>query len=239
MDKSNQIYYQAINSFIQQYTELNINGVVINCPYWMNKLAAGKVIRRGFANGKGSANEIKNELINRLNKLSSDAGFELTPRNLRKFARRERIGIDCSGFVFRVLDELLHLGFGNTEIKNMDNIFDGGISKTNVKRLTSSQYSMEITDIRDFKVGDMIRLCGGRHAAIVIGVNQKEILYAHSSWLSTKIQGVHTSTIQISKENKSLGEQKWEEETRSGENFGIKRFNTEKGDGVFRLKIFQ
>lgn len=239
MKDCNENIHQKILEFIQQYEELNINGVVINCPYWMNKLADGKVILRGFANGKGSAKEIREELIKRLHNLSSGLKFELTPENLRKFARRERIGIDCSGLAYRILDELLNLSFRNTKFKNLDNVFDGGINKTNVKRLTSPQYSKEITNIKDFKLGDMIKLWGGKHIAIIIRNDKKEILYAHSSRFSTKVQGVHTSIIQIIEVNNSLSAQKWIEETRSGENFGKKRFDAEKGDGVFRLKIFQ
>lgn len=229
---------KKVKEFIRGYTAMDINGVVIHCSYWMNKLQGGKVNLRGFANGKGSAKEIKEELIKRLNNLTSEIRFKLTPENLRKFTKRENIGIDCSGFVFRVLDELLRLGFRSTKYKNLDDVFDGGISKTNVKRFTSPQYSTEIKNIKDYKLGDMIRLWGGKHIAIIIEVKGKEIIYAHSSSLSTKIQGVHTSVIRIIDGDKALEDQAWEEKTRSGENFGEKRFNREKGDGVFRLKIF-
>lgn len=229
---------EEINKFINDYLQMNVNGVIINCPYWMNRLNEDRVVFRGFANGKGSAKEIREELIRRLKSLPHDLQFKLTAENLRKFARRERIGIDCSGLVYRVLDELLHIGYGHTGYNNLDKVFNGGINKTNVKRLTSSHYCREIRNIKDFKLGDMIRLWGGKHAAIIIRNNQKEILYAHSSWLSTKIQGVHTSTIKIIDIFKPLADQIWEEKTRRGENFGEKRFDPKKGDGVFRLKIF-
>lgn len=230
--------HQTIDQFIKRYADMDIGGMTIHCPYWMNKLKDGKVVLRGFANGKGTATEIREELSKRLKQLPEESKFELTAENLRKFARRERIGIDCSGFVYRVLDHLLFLGYGNTGYEKLDLFFSGGISKTNVRRLTDPQYSQEVKNIKDFQLGDMIRLWGGKHIAIVIKNNKTEILYAHSSWLSTKIQGVHTSIMQISKVNKSLRDQQWMEETRTGENFGKKYFNPEKGDGVFRLKIF-
>lgn len=217
---------------------MEINHLVIHCPYWMNRLKNDKVILRGFANGKGRSDEIKEKLNKRLNNLPVDLKFEFTPETVRKFAKRERIGIDCSGFVYRVLDELLHIGYRNTNYKNLDKVFGGGIDKTNVKRLTSPQYSREIRNIRDFKLGDIIRLWGGKHAVIIIRNNLKELVYAHSSSLSTKIQGVHTAIIQLVKVKRSLKDQKWLEEARTGENFGKKYFNPEKGDGVFRLKIF-
>ncbi len=229
---------KIITESVKQYDRMDIYGFKIHCPYWMNKMKDGKVIVRGFANGKGSAKEIKEELVKRLNNLSKEEKFVLTPVNLRKFARREKIGIDCSGLVYRILDELLRLGYGSSKYKNLDEVFDGGIMKTNAKRLTSPQYSTEITSIQDFKIGDMIRLWGGKHIAIIIEFNSKEITYVHSSSLSTKIQGVHTSKIRIIDADKPLKDQIWEEKTRTGENFGQKRFLTENGDGVFRVKIF-
>lgn len=231
--------FQSICKFIQDYVEMEVGGVVINCPYWMNKVISGKVTLRGFLNGKGDAESIRKELIRRLNNSPSDSVFPINPENLRKFARRERIGIDCSGFVYRVLDQLLRLGYGNTGYKSLDQVFNGGITKTNAKRLTSIQYCTEITNIKDIKLGDMIRLWNGKHIAIVLKRGGNEILYAHSSSLSTKIQGVHTSIIQIIEVNKSLEDQQWVEETRTGKNFGKKYFHRESGDGVFRLKIFE
>lgn len=238
MNKFNQNISQKIESFVKQYSEMEINGLIVSCPYWINRLKNGKVTLRGFAKGKGRSSEIREELIKRLSKMPVDLKFELTPETVRKFAKRERIGIDCSGFVYRVLDELLHCGYGDTNFKNLDKVFSGGINKTNVKRLSDLKYSDQIKIIDNFQIGDMIRLWGGKHIAIIIGINKKEILYAHSSWLSTKIQGTHASTILIVDDEKSLDEQVWMEKTRSGENFGKKYFNPDKGDGVFRLKIF-
>lgn len=238
MQNSNKNIAVEITQFINKYCEMDINGVVIHCPYWINRLKDNKVTLRGFANGKGKSDEIRKELLRRLKKLPPGEFNALTSESIRKFARRERIGIDCSGLVYRVLDELLRLGF-NTGYKNLDQIFAGGIDKTDVKRLTDPQYSKKIKNIGEFQSGDIIRLWGGKHAAIIINNNQKEISYVHSSALSTKIQGVHTSPIQITDIKNPLEEQIWEEKTRSGENFGEKRFNRTKGDGVFRLKVFR
>lgn len=239
MEQNIQNIEQAITEFIGQYTNMKIEGITIHCPYWMNKLKNGKVVLRGYASGKGNAKEIREELIRRLKSLPHDLQFKLTAENLRKFAKRERIGIDCSGLVYRVLDELLRLGYGNTGYKNLDEVFSDGITRTNVKKLTSRQYSEEVRNIKDIRLGDMIRLWGGKHAAIIIGNNKKEILYVHSSWLSTKIAGIHISKIRVIDANQSLRDQVWGETTRRGENFGEKYFHPEKGDGVFRLKIFQ
>lgn len=220
---------QKILEFVKHFTEMEIDGLVINCPYWMNRLKNSKVTLRGFANGKGSAQQIREELLKRLKKLTPRLRFEKNPENLRKFAKRERIGIDCSGFGYRVLEQLY---------KNLDKVFEGGINKTNVKRLTNPNYSKEIRNIKDFRLGDMIRLWSGKHIAVIIDINDKEIVYAHCSSLSTQIQGAHTSAIKIIDAGKTLADQIWKEKTKTGENFGKKRFNPQRGDGVFRLKIF-
>lgn len=230
---------RSIGQFINSYFNLEIRGIVINCPYWMNKLKDGKVTLRGFLNGKGDADSIRKELIRRLNDLPSDSIFTLNPESLRKFARRERIGIDCSGFVYRVLDELVSLKYRNCQIRKLKGVFEGGINKTSAWTLTSLTYCVPVKKISDIQIGDMIRLWSGKHIAIIIKLNGKEIIYAHSSSISTKMQGVHESTIGITDANKPLKKQCWEEETRRRENFGKKYFNPEVGDGVYRLKIFE
>jgi len=226
------------NSYLKQYLEMDILGVKINCPYWMNKMAFGRVVLRGFLNGKGDVSRIKNELLKRLNILSPDKQFGLTEENIRKFAKREKIGIDCSGFVYRVLDELIRLNYKKCHIANLAEIFRGGIDKTSARMMTSTDFCTPVEEVVDFQLGDIIRLWEGKHIAIIIDITEKEITYAHSSSLSTKIQGVHTSVIRIIRHNGNLQKQAWEEKTRKEENFGKKHFNPKRGDGVFRLRIF-
>ncbi len=229
---------EKILGFVHKYTKMDISGMVICCPYWMNRLKEGKVILRGFTNGKGSAEEIRDELIERLNGLSPEDRFELTPENLRKFAKREKIGIDCSGFVYRVLDQLVQKKYQGCNLSNLKQVFTGGIDGTNARILSSKDFCIPVIKVKDFRLGDMIRLWYGKHIAVIIDVNDKEIVYAHTSSLSTKIQGAHTSLVRIIDADKPLEYQDWEEQTREGDNFGKKRFNSQKGDGVFRLKIF-
>lgn len=217
---------------------MNINGVVINCPYWMNKLADGKVILRGFANGKGGAAEIREELIKKVKTLSQETKFESTPENLRKFTRRERIGIDCSGIAYRVLNELVHLHYKNCTVSDLAEVFTGGINKTNANMLTNTAFCVGINKVKEFQLGDMIRMRGGKHIAIIIRVDSNEITYVHSSSLAANIQGIHTSNIQIIKAEGILEDQVWMQVSRHGENFGRKYFDPASGDGVFRLKIF-
>lgn len=216
---------------------MEVNGMIIHCPYWMNKIQAGQVKIRGFSNGKGSASEIRQELTKQIDRLSI-APEHLTSEYIRKLAKRNRIGIDCSGFVYRVITVLIHLGYTNTSYTSPDQIFSGGITKTNARRLTSKEFCIRIDKVKDIQLGDLIRLRGGRHVAIVMRKDSEKIVYAHSSNLSTKIKGVHVSQIEITDQKESLAFQHWLERSNNGEDFGKKFFQESEGDGVFRLKIF-
>lgn len=228
---------QIISSYIREYTEMDIKGTVIPCPYWMNKMVAGKVILRGFANGKGEASDIRKELIERLDHLSNHSRFPLSPENLRRFAKRERIGIDCSGFVFRILDKLVQLRYRRCKVKTLNDIFSGGKDRTNVGTLTHPDNCIRVRT--GYRLGDMIRLMGGRHIVIITDSGDTKITYAHSSSLQTEIQGVHISEIQVIDPKKGLEHQLWLEKTKKVENYGNKYFWPHMEDGVFRLKIFK
>lgn len=238
MANSNRDFTAEVNSFIRDYTDMDIFGIKIHSPYWMNRLKAGKVVIRGFQNGKGSAGEIKSELSNRIKNNPGYIDIIKSREAISKFARREKIGIDCSGFVYRVLEKIISLEIGNSKISDLSELFPGGINRTDSKTLTSTGYAKPITRIKDLKIGDMIRIDGGKHVAVISGIYGKMITYTHSSFLKSAISGVHSSTIKIVNGEKWLDEQFWSEITRTGENFGKKYFNPYKGDGVFRLKIF-
>ncbi len=228
---------RTINLFIKDYTEMNINGTIINCPYWMNKIVAGRVKIRGFANGKGEAISIKNELIKKLNNLSDDTKFSVNALNLQKFAKRERIGIDCSGLVYRIIEELVRLKYGSCKINFITDIYKGGINGTNAATLTSDIYCKKVSDISKCRLGDLIRINGGKHVAMIVDLNDGFIEYIHSHG-STKVQGVHRERIKIIDSSKTLDYQEWQESMRRGDNFGIMKFKSSQGDGIYRLKIF-
>lgn len=211
---------------VQKYENLKlINGQKRNCPYWMNKLKDGEVFIRGQFNGKGSWQYIQSALNSALKKEHLDDKI-LPQEKLQKLARRHRIGIDCSGFVYRVFE---HLG--------LSNIFPENINHTNANIITTSQISLKVDKIKDIRPLDLIRMLGGKHIAVVINKTDQEIEYAHSSD-KTVIQGVHRGTVQIRYPEKGLESQLWAEKTKKGENFGKKYFNPQRGDSVRRLKFF-
>jgi len=237
MSLTNQdIIKKKIFGFVTDYIEMDIGGIIIHCPYWRNKLREGKVVLRGYLNGKGSSTDIRNKIIETLHNSHINTTL-INADYIRKLAKRERIGIDCSGFVYRFLDYLISLSYDNYRLKSLDEVFIGGINKTNAHMLTSAKFSDYIANISNYRIGDMIRLMKGKHVAVILELNDKEIVYVHSV-TKTKVKGVHSGKIDILNKNKPLEKQNWLEETETGENFCRKYFYPKERDGVYRLKIF-
>ena len=84
---------EALN-IIKEYKEMEISGVQISCPYFINK---GQKIRAGLKVmiGKGSPKEIKEEIT--LIALRKKVDLKkLSKKDLQKFFIDNNIGIDCS-----------------------------------------------------------------------------------------------------------------------------------------------
>ena len=226
MVKNKKLIQNTIFKFIDSYLSMNILGHKLSCPYWSNKLKNGKVVLRGFQNGKGDAESIRNELEKLLLKDSQRKNILLDPEKFRKFAKRNRIGIDCSGLVFRILDKIVGLS----------GIFNLGINKTDSKTLTSQVYCRKIQFLGEAKILDMIRINNSRHVALITDVTEDIITYIHSASRLTSKQGVHIGKIKLIDKSKLLENQDFQEKTKNGENFGRKYIHVQQGDGIYRLK---
>lgn len=218
---------------VNEYIRMDLGKLVVRCPYWMNKLVNGKVTIRGFANGKGTAAEIRSKLI----RLINSSGQEITPESFHKFSKRYRVGIDCSGFVYRMLNAMIKLPFWKVGFQSLDEIFTLGINKTNACLLTDNRSCVKINDFNIIQPGDLIRMKAGHHIAIIMDTNGPMITYAHSSNL-TEISGVHTGTIRINKPSMDISGQDWSEKIKSGSQSFSTACYPGRGDGIFRLKIF-
>ena len=228
---------ENILSFAEQFTRMDIDGTVIHCPYWMNKIVDGQVKLRGFLEGKGTPDEIHQELVKRLHQQFPNQTVHLTVQFIQKFAKRERIGIDCSGFVFQVLDKLVKLKYNNCRVNSLSQIFKSGIRRTNADTLTGREFCLPVKNVSCMKPGDIVRMMGGKHIAVLLNITNLFITYVHSA-RTAKIQGAHLGKIKIINNDISLDQQEWLEQTIRNENYGRRHFKPERGDGVFRLKIF-
>lgn len=224
---SKAIISDRLNQIVKKYETISLNnGQEIPCPYWMNKLRKGRVFIRGQYNGKGSWHEIQKALNEALAK--ENVRRVISYEKIQKLAKRHRIGIDCSGFIFRVLEHT------NPSFKQL---FPFGINKTNAKMLTDKHITRLILKAKDIMPGDLIRMMGGKHAAIILKNDGRIITYVHSA-TSTLIRGVHRARIKVAYPQKGLEFQTWEEKTNKKENFGKKYFNPQKGDSIRRLTHF-
>ena len=216
-----------IQHYIDGYLKMKVLGYEFNCPYWSNKIKNKNEILRGFLDGKGDSESIRLKLEKLFSVEPNKAAILSDPEKFRKFAKRHNIGIDCSGLVYRILDNFA----------NLSEIFPGGINKTNVKKLTAEEFCRRKKSAGEAQSGDLIRFNGGRHVALIVDTSKEFITYIHSSSRLTGVQGVHLGKINILDQDKDLDSQNWSEKTRTGESFGRKFFKPDRGDGVFRLKI--
>lgn len=234
---------EALKNLFYKYTHLPIGGKEIICPYWKNDLK-NKIY--GPLGGKGTPDEIVKVTQEEANKASVDLST-LSKNDTLSFMKEKRIGVDCSGFVFWMLDVLDCEKGGNGIADDIPNSQGRFIkARANVRMLTDKEVSIPV-EVGDVRVGDMIKLRGGKHLSLIIatirkseGTGQlKEIGYAHSSCPSiTQIGGVHSSKILVKDLSLGLKEQEWQELTISGENYGKACYLPELGDGIFRLKNF-
>lgn len=229
---------KALKKLFYQYTHLPLGGKEIRCPYWMNELRLGIV---GPGGGKGRPEDI----VRSTREKAREAGLVLTKmseKEILALMKRERIGVDCSGFAFWLLDALDRENGGKGLLKALPATGRFPASLANVKLLTSAKYARPVS-LADIKVGDMLRLRAGRHIAVIFRLkyDEKKLLfeidYAHSS-VATKTTGVHLGTIVI-KVPGGLEKQEWLEENKKGQNYGQTSFRPERGDGLYRLRLWE
>lgn len=121
-----------------------------------------------------------------------------------------RAGIDCSGFVYRTLDEAARLSGAPPLIETLGT----SCEFTPLDLLTP--LNLEVTRARDLRSGDTFRFNRGRHSGVVIevvtdenGVVQ-EVWYAHSSFT----RGPHIGWIEVRDPNARINAraQQWHDQ---------------------------
>lgn len=227
----------VLRDLFYKYTHLPLGGKEIVCPYWMNNLKEGIF---GPYGGKGTPEQI----VEATETEAKKAGLNLNKmreEEILAFMKNKKLGVDCSGFVFWMLDALDKEKGGNgiaDDFLSTDPLLP---SRANVVMLTNEEVVLAV-ELKDIQVGDMIRLNKGKHIAIIMRVVRdlgkvREIEYAHSS-ARTKISGVHNAKIKITNQNKGLEAQKWNELASGVKNYEEAYFFPDIGDGVKRLKTW-
>lgn len=244
-----------------EYIHFEVAGKIINVPYSISKegekRAIGELSSAGvtdrFANygGKGTPKQIRELVL----KAAKKEHFDLKKATLDEiiqFMIKQGIGVDCSGFVYYILDQYLK----KEKKRSLDTLilrYPGilgkierlVLQKNRVRRssaatLTNQLNTVKIEQVKDIRPGDMIRLTHadwkGKHIIIIVALDEKFITYAMTSQY-TKIQGARFGKILIKDKNKGLEAQEWLEETKKGKNYGKDAFDPKRGDSVRRLRV--
>src|SRR5258708_39801608 len=95
---------QAAFAVLYGFSQLQIGGKVIACPYWMNfdtDLMDSPFYRAVPKGGKLTSAEV----VEQVHSMASQQKFDLASANdeqIRMFMRQNAIGVDCSGFSYQV-----------------------------------------------------------------------------------------------------------------------------------------
>jgi hypothetical protein len=238
---------------IDQYLHFKIGSVVISIPYYNNSRTP---VRGGLraAVGKGSPKDIYEEIEIALAKnhaavapgaIASGAYVPgtMTADSLKHFLVEKNIGVDCSGFVYYVLNaESMSRGKGSFDRHLSFPLCKGIFGKIRAKtrpvenaNVATFAHPKNTTQIHlnEVKPGDIITMLGDRNHVLV--VNQVEyqnfipttIHYSHSIAWPTDGEfdhGVRQGTIVVYDSSKPLTEQEWTENGKTGdENYTLMR----------------
>lgn len=182
----------SLKKFLDQFLNFQVLGKKVVIPYWMNKLE--KKIYGPFG-GKGTPEEILKATFAAAKKEKADLE-KLDSGEIYLLMKRNRIGLDCSGFAFQILDFLDRERGGDGISDDVVGVDGGGIRKTNAEALTNDFNTVPVGETEEIKIGDLMRFSEGKHVAVVVGVRENEITYAHISGF-TRIEGPHLVKIKV------------------------------------------
>ena len=234
-----------VTQILRHYLNLQLGDKQITCPYFISKKATRWDLLFNYRlQGKGSPAEIEN-LTKHIAQQSNFNLNQATSSQIRQFMRRKGIGVDCSGFTYHLLK-----AFHQSEtITDISTILKRPISfnplnwlrhiryRLDVRAFTSLRNSYPLSQLNQLRPGDLIRMESGKHVLIILEHKNNQIIYAHSSYKTTKIKGVHLSKITITKPSQSLENQIWHERTPSRKSLKT-HYHPENEDGIFRLKAW-
>ncbi|OIO20165.1 MAG: hypothetical protein AUJ37_01005 [Candidatus Magasanikbacteria bacterium CG1_02_41_34] len=217
---------QSSLAIIKAYETLTFGKSEIVCPYYNNKRQKVRGALRVLI-GKGSPKEITEEAT--IMALRKHIDLRTTnAKTITQFLVDNNLGIDCSGFVYHVLDAETKATKGKhlksalsfplvsspirkllTKLRPVENI--------NVKTLAHKKNSSLIA-LSDIKAGDFITMIGSKkignpdHILLVTSTDKNTIHLVHSYKLPKDGKynhGIKHCTITLYDPKKSLVEQDW------------------------------
>jgi hypothetical protein len=223
---SDQTLSKQALQIIEDYQDLSIGKDKIVCPYFNNRRSG---IRGALAVliGKGTPGQIEEEamLFGLREKIDLDS---LNKKDLKKFLVDHNLGIDCSGFVFHVLDAELDGIKKHLKHPWIKNPIRKLIAKLRIVENTgvstfNNDINTEEVKLSGVKPGDLIIMMNTglkndmHHILLVSKVESRKskvINYVHSFQFTTDGKydhGIKEGEIKIIDPKKGLLEQEWNE----------------------------
>jgi hypothetical protein len=247
---------QSAMNVLNAYVNLSTKGHNIPCPYYNNKRQKVRGALRVLV-GKGSPSEIVQEAHMIALRTKVDLK-KLKEDEVQKFLVENNLGIDCSAFVYYVLQaelterkntslsSVLKLKKTLNPVRKFLQLFRHA-ENTNVLVLADDRNST-VVNKKDVQAGDMIITLDSdlgvarNHVLLIHKVEGKNIHYTHSlQWNADgKYEhGVRQGAIKIVDEKKCLTEQEWTEKKQTGEkNETLQKAKNAKTVEIRRLNAF-
>jgi len=224
----------STQSIIQKFEKLPFDGHTISCPYFNNKRAQQRAALRVMI-GKGTVEEIAEEADMIARKKHIDL-YILSDEQLKHFLVHNHLGIDCSAFAYYILAQEYY----ETKHKDLKKQLYFPHAKNPLRKLLiklrpvenisvrvlAHEKNAEKISLKDIQAGDMIIMMNGgprkdyNHILVVTDVQQSTVNYVHSfAWPSDGEynHGIKHGTIAIIDPDKTILDQQWEEQTKTGQ----------------------
>ncbi len=208
-------------NLVQKYANLKIGPHKVACPYYQN--IKGRKSKAVYL-GKGLPDKIEYETTHLFRKKGKDLN-KYEPASMRLYMANAGIGIDCSGFVSRIIQSLLnekHLGSLTRSLKpknsnplNLLRHILRPCTNLSADTLTNLTNCVKVRNINGVLPGDLLRV-GQNHLAIVTNIEKsgtkiKKITYYHSTSDYLEKHGVRKGSILVTKPEGPLENEKWDE----------------------------
>ncbi|MEK7213634.1 MAG: hypothetical protein AAB637_00750 [Patescibacteria group bacterium] len=224
---------------IDQYKNFHIGNTVCSIPYFNNKHYGRRAGLR-VEIGKGSPKDIFEEIKNKALEQGVDMK-SFDSESLKRFLVDNDIGIDCSAFVYYLLNEEslskkkggldrhLHFPFSKGIIGKIKSKIRP-VENTDVKTFAYDKNS-KVIPIKNAQVGDIITMTNGLnngnrdHILFIYQIEYQNFLpivlhYIHATAWPTDGEyghGIHEGRIDILSLERPLVEQRWIENDKTGE----------------------
>ncbi|RLC35136.1 hypothetical protein DRH14_01515 [Candidatus Shapirobacteria bacterium] len=216
---------QTIKAEIEHY---------LNIPYAINKLKNGHIVEEVPYGAKGNWLQIKN-ITKKITKKEKIDLSKPSSQQLYNFRKKHKIGIDCSGLAYHLLDKTYQLLFNQSiKFKLVGTNNKKGVRRLSANMLTNPINSMPILKYENIQTADLIRFNQAKHVIFIVEKKDNIITYVHNSRYTQK-RGVHYGQIKITNPQKSLNFQQWSDTHLNGQPYS-QFFFPNSGDGIFRLK---